>query len=242
MSNIGMFDMHNHILFGVDDGAKTIEDSLALIKTAYDDGIRGLILTPHFHPKRGMAHYSEVVENFNELFDVVEEQMPDMQLFLGREVYYRSDILETKGSTAKFLMSETSCMLVEFSTTVDESYIKNAVSNLLFAGYQPIVAHVERYACAVKNKNLVGELKSIGAYIQINSDSILGKTGFAVKQAIKHYLKNGWVDFVSSDAHDLKSRKPELSASYNYVVKKYGEEYANALYRDNAIALLRGEL
>ncbi len=237
-----MFDMHNHILFGVDDGAKTMEDSLSLIKIAYEDGIRGLVLTPHFHPKRGMAHYSEVVENFNELVDVALEQFPDMQFFLGREVYYRSDVLETKGSTDKFLMSGTANMLVEFSTTVEENYIKNAVSNLLFAGYQPIVAHVERYGCAVKNKNLVNELKSIGAYIQINVDSILGKTGFAVKQAVKYYLKNGLVDFVSSDAHDIKNRRPELSAAYAYVTKKYGEDYAVRIFRDNAIDMLNDEL
>ncbi|MBQ4282504.1 MAG: capsular biosynthesis protein [Lachnospira sp.] len=242
MNSIGMFDMHNHILFGVDDGAKTIEDSLALIKVAYNDGIRGLVLTPHFHPKRGMAHYAEVVENFNELVDVVEERIPDMQLYLGREVYYRSDILETKGSFDKYLMSGTACMLVEFSTTVEENYIKNAVSNLLFEGYQPIVAHVERYACAVKNKKLVDELKSIGAYIQINADSVLGKTGFAVKQAVKYYLKNGLVDFISSDAHDLKTRKPELAAAYAYVAKKFGEDYAGLLFRENAIAMLNGEL
>lgn len=242
MNNIGMFDMHNHVLFGVDDGAKTLQDSMDLIKIAYDDGVRGLVMTPHFHPKRGMAHYAEIVENFNMLVDMVEQHYPDMQIFLGREVYYRSDILETKGKVDKFLMSGTSCMLVEFSTTVDEGYIKKAVSNLLFEGYQPIVAHVERYACAVKNKELVKELKSIGAYIQINADSILGKTGFAVKQAVKYYLKNGLVDFVSSDAHDAKSRKPELSAAYAYVAKKYGEECARSIFRDNAIAMLNDEL
>ncbi len=237
-----MFDMHNHILYGVDDGAKTIQDSLDLIKVAYDDGIRGLVLTPHYHPKRGMAHYAEVVENFNNLFDVVEKEFPEMQIFLGREVYYRSDVLEIEGSMDKYLMSGTSCMLVEFSTTVEESYIKNAVSNLLFAGYQPIVAHVERYACAVKNKKLVDELKSIGAYIQINADSVLGKTGFAVKQAVKYFLKNGLVDFVSSDAHDIKTRRPELSECYAYVAKKYGEDYAIRIFRDNAIAMLNDEL
>lgn len=199
-------------------------------------------MTPHFHPKRGMAHYAEIVENFNMLVDMVEQHFPNMQIFLGREVYYRSDILETKGRVDKFLMNGTSCMMVEFSTAVDESYIKNAVSNLLFAGYQPIVAHVERYACAVKNKDLVRELKSIGAYIQINADSILGKTGFAVKQAVKYYFKNNLVDFVSSDAHDLKTRKPELAAAYSYVVKKFGEGYAAKLFRDNAIDMLNDEL
>ena len=82
MSNVEMFDMHNHILFGVDDGAKTLQDSLDLIKVAYDDGIRGLVLTPHFHPKRGMAHYAGVVENFNNLFDILF--LPAKKIF-GKE-------------------------------------------------------------------------------------------------------------------------------------------------------------
>lgn len=242
MGKIGLFDMHNHILFGVDDGAKTMEDSISLIKIAYDDGIRGLVLTPHCHPKRGMAHYSAIVENFNELVDVVKHRFPDMKLFLGREVYYRSDVLETHSSMDKYLMVNTSCMLMEFSTSVDEGYVRKSVYNVMCAGYQPIIAHVERYACVLKNKQLIKDLKDMGAYIQLNADSVLGKTGFLVKQATKSLLKERLVDFIASDAHDVKNRRPELSACYSYVAKKFGTDYADNIFINNIIDMINGEL
>lgn len=236
-----LYDMHNHILFGVDDGAKTIQDSLEMLQIAYDDGIRGVICTPHYHPKRGMAHFRDVVDNFNILYEAAVKRWSDLKLYLGREVYFRSDVLEEKKDD-KFLMAGTDVMMVEFSTSVEENYMKHAVTDLLFAGYQPIIAHIERYACAVKNKNLAGDLKSLGAYIQINADSVLGKSGFALKGAVKHFLKNQWVDFVSSDAHDVRARRPELSASYAYVTKKYGEDYARLLFRENAVRLVNGDM
>lgn len=237
----GLFDMHNHILFGVDDGAQNIKDSLQMLQIAYEDGIRSVLCTPHFHPKRGMAHFSDVKANFAQLKDAAAQYWGDLELYLGREVYFRHDVLEEE-KNEKFLMAGTDIMLVEFSTSVDEKYIKNAVTELLFAGYQPIIAHVERYACAVKNKNIVKDLKDLGVYIQINADSVIGKSGFTVKSAVKHYLKNGWVDFVSSDAHDIKTRRPELSVCYAYVAKKYGEGYANTIFMENAARVVREEL
>lgn len=238
---IGLFDMHNHILFGVDDGAQNIKESLQMLQIAYDDGIRRVLCTPHFHPKRGMAHFKDVKENFAQLKEIAAQYWNDLELYLGREVYFRHDVLEEE-KNEKYLMDGTDIMLVEFSATVDENYMKHAVTELLFAGYQPIVAHVERYACAVKNKNIVKDLRDLGAYIQINADSVLGKSGFAVKGAVKHYLKNGWVNFVSSDAHDIKTRKPELSECYAYVAKKYGENYANTIFIKNAGKIVSGEL
>lgn len=237
----GLFDMHNHILFGVDDGAQNIEESLQMLQIAYDDGIRSVLCTPHFHPKRGMAHFRDVKANFEQLKEAAAQYWGDFELYLGREVYFRHDVLEVE-KDEKFLMAGTDIMLVEFSTSVDEKYIKNAVTDLLFAGYQPIIAHVERYACAVKNKNIVKDLRDLGAYIQINSDSVLGKSGYTVKSAVKQYLKNGWVDFVSSDAHDIKTRRPELSACYAYVTKKYGEDYANTIFMENAARIVRAEI
>ncbi len=237
----GLFDMHNHILFGVDDGARNIDESLRMLQIAYDDGIRSVLCTPHFHPKRGMAHFRDVKENFAQLQEAAAKHWNDLELYLGREVYFRHDVLEEE-KDEKFLMAGTDIMLVEFSTSADENYIKHAVTDLLFAGYQPIIAHVERYACAVKNKNIVKDLRDLGAYIQINADSVLGKSGFAVKGAVKHFLKNGWVDFVSSDAHDINTRRPVLSECYAYVAKKYGEGYADTIFMENAKRVVMAEL
>lgn len=239
---VGLADMHNHILFGVDDGAKKVDDSVRMLDIAHKEGIRTLILTPHYHPKRGMAEYNEILENFELLKKVARQKFPEMQLFLGREVYYRSDITEAEEIAEELRMCKTVCILIEFSTTVEASYVKSAVSNLLMNGYQPIVAHVERYACSIKNKNLVADLKDMGAYIQINADSVIGDGGFAVKMAIKRFLKQGLVDFIATDAHDSINRRPLLSQCYKYIAKKYGEDYAHEIMCENPLKIIRDEL
>lgn len=78
----GFTDIHNHILFGVDDGSPDIETSLKMLRMAYEDGTRDMVLTPHFHPKRGMAHYSKIVENYEILADLAEKELPDMGYIL----------------------------------------------------------------------------------------------------------------------------------------------------------------
>ena len=78
----GFTDIHNHILFGVDDGSPDIETSLKMLRMAYEDGTRDMVLTPHFHPKRGMAHYSQIVENYEILADLAEKELPDMGVYL----------------------------------------------------------------------------------------------------------------------------------------------------------------
>lgn len=239
---VGLADMHNHILFGVDDGAKKIEDSMRMLDIAHKDGIRTVIFTPHFHPKRGMAEYDKILAHFQLLKKAVRQKFPEMELYLGREVYYRSDITDVEEIAEELRMCGTGNILVEFSTSADASYIKAAVSNLLMNGYQPIVAHVERYACAIKNKNLVADLKEMGAYIQLNADSIVGDSGFSVKMAVKRFLKHGLVDFIGSDAHDDLNRRPVLSACYRYIAKKYGEDYAEEIMCDNPIRLINDEM
>lgn len=237
----GLMDMHCHLLFGVDDGAKTIEDSMKMLETAYNDGIRAMILTPHYHPRRGMAHYADVINNFQELKYAASRNFPDMQLFLGREVYFRSDITENEQLMEELKLCNTNNILVEFSTSVDSHYLKSAVSNLMIDGYQPVIAHIERYGCVVKDREIARELKMMGAYIQINADSLVSG-GFVIKQFCKKLLKNGFVDFIGSDAHDCTNRPPVLSKCYGYIQNKFGENIADRLMCDNPMRIVNDEL
>ena len=104
-------------------------------------------------------------------------------------------------------------------------------ADVIMTGYHPIVAHVERYVCTVKDWDYIYELKRMGADIQINADSVTGDNGWAVQRCTKALLKDHIVDYIASDAHDLKSRTPQLSKCYKYVVKKYGVEYADKIMK-----------
>ena len=191
----GFTDIHNHILFGVDDGSPDIKTSMEMLRMAYEDGIRDVILTPHFHPKRGMAHYSKIVEHYEILADEAAKTFPDMGVYLGREVYFRSEILDDLDKLDEKTMCGTDTILIEFSSGVEQDKVRGAVLDVIMAGYHPIVAHVERYVCTVKDWDYIYELKRMGADIQINADSVTGDNGWgfealskdAVQMNLFHY-------------------------------------------------------
>ena len=185
----GFTDIHNHILFGVDDGSPDIKTSMEMLQMAYEDGIRDVILTPHFHPKRGMAHYSKIVEHYEILADEAAKTFPDMGVYLGREVYFRSEILDDLDKLDEKTMCGTDTILIEFSSGVEQDKVRGAVLDVIMAGYHPIVAHVERYVCTVKDWDYIYELKRMGADIQINADSVTGDNGWAVQRCTKALLK-----------------------------------------------------
>lgn len=239
--DVRLADMHNHILYGVDDGSPDLEKSLSMLKIAYDDGIRIVCMTPHYHPKRGMASVDSIYDAFETLRDAAAAVFPDMDLYLGREVYFTSESLEKLENHEELRICGGGNVLVEFSTGTPASVISHAVSDVIMMGFTPIVAHVERYACAIDDKYLVEELKSKGAYIQVNADSVLGEQGGSVKRVVKWFLKNELVDFIASDAHDLHDRKPQLSKCYSYVAKKYGKEYADYMMCELPLRILEEE-
>lgn len=232
---IGFTDIHNHILFGVDDGSPDIDTSLEMLRMAYEDGTRDVILTPHFHPKRGMAHYSQIVEHYEILADAAEREFPDMGVYLGREIYYRSEILDDLDKLDEKTMCGSDTVLIEFSPNVQAEKVRGAVLDVVMSGYHPIVAHVERYVCTVKDWDYIYELKQLGADIQINAASVTGDNGWGVQRCVKALLKDHVVDYVASDAHDTTTRTPQLQKCYKYIVKKYGVEYADRIMKADVV-------
>lgn len=228
---IGFTDIHNHILFGVDDGSPDIETSLNMLRMAYENGTRDVILTPHFHPTRGMAHYSRIVENYEKLVELAEKELPDMGVYLGREIYYRAEVLDDLDKLQEKTMCGSDTILIEFSHNVESEKIRGVVLDVIMAGFHPIVAHVERYICTIKDWEYVYELKQLGADIQINASSVTGDNGRSVQKCVKALLKDHIVDYVASDAHDINARTPQLLKSYKYIVKKYGMEYADKIMK-----------
>ncbi len=231
----GFTDIHNHILFGVDDGSPDIETSLKMLGQAYEAGTRDIVLTPHFHPKRGMAHYSKIVENYEILAELAEKDFPDMGIYLGREIYYRAEIMDDLDKLQEKTMCGSDTVLIEFSPGVMPDKIRGAVLDVIMAGFHPIVAHVERYVCTVKDWDYIYELKQLGADIQINAASVTGDNGWSVQRCVKAMLKDRLIDYVASDAHDTSTRTPQLLKSYKYILKKYGVEYADRIMKADVV-------
>ncbi len=237
MENI--IDIHCHILPGVDDGSDSFEMSMQMLKRAADDGISGMILTPHNKPGHRHMHFSQMMSEINKLRKIMTEENIKIELYPGSELYYRSGIREEIAHDKTGILAGSRYTLVEFNPMADYDYIRNGIYSLLTGGYYPILAHVERYRNVCAAKYGTEDLIEMGCYIQVNAGSIMGKSGSKARRFVKKLLKQRQVHFVATDAHDLKKRPPGLSDCADYIRKKYGEDYSIKLFCDNPMDVIR---
>lgn len=233
-------DMHCHLLPEVDDGAQNIQETAAMMKIAYDDGIRTIMVTPHHHGGRYQPSKEKIRRQYAKLQEMLHASGLDLHVYLGQEIYYQQEIPERLNQGELFTLAASNYVLIEFSGNVLPSEIRMAVQSLTMEGYLPILAHVERYGCLVKEPAMVTELVELGAYIQVNGASIL-EGSFGTKRYIKGLLKKGLVHLVASDAHGTSYRTPELSKVYEKIVKKYGTAYGRELLVENPERIIRNE-
>lgn len=234
-------DIHSHILPGVDDGSDSYETSMRMLKCAADDGISGIILTPHNKPGRRNMYFSKMTSRAEELRKMMVEENINIELYIGSELYYRSGLLEEISDDMAGTLAGSRYALVEFNPFEDYDYIRNGIYSLQTGGYYPILAHAERYRNVCAKKCGIDDLIEMGCYIQVNAGSIMGEFGSKTKRFVKNILKQRQVHFIATDAHDLGKRAPYLSNCADYVRKKYGEDYCNKLFYENPLYVIRDE-
>ena len=238
-------DIHNHSLYKVDDGARSIESMKAMIDIAYSDNIRTICFTPHFKIYRfldddDIDEYNSLLKShFDEAQEYVKEKYPDMKLHLASEIMYHNDIIDSIVKGKCSTLGDSRYALVEFSPHVSKHELITALSNISRRGYKPILAHFERYNCIANDFSILKEIKDFGTLIQINALSILkfkiGKSHTLARRALKKHM----VDIVATDAHDSKALTPILSKAHDKVAKKYGAEYAKRIFHDNQERVLK---
>jgi len=241
-----MIDIHSHIVFDVDDGPKTIEDSRTLLEESYRQGVRTIISTSH--RRKGMFETPEakIEENFKQVQELAKEIADDLTVLYGAEIYYTSDILDKLEQEKIPRLAGSQYALIEFSMITPYKEIHTALSNVLRLGVTPVVAHIERYHCLENDEKKVRDLINMGCYTQINSSSVLkpklfGDTYKFMKKRAQFFLEKDLVHFVASDMHNLDSRPPYMQEAYQIISKKYGESHAEQLFRKNQELLLRSE-
>ena len=241
-----MIDIHSPIVFDVDDGPKTIEDSRALLEESYRQGVRTIISTSH--RRKGMFETPEakIEENFKQVQELAKEIADDLTVLYGAEIYYTSDILDKLEQGKIPRLADSQYALIEFSMITPYKEIHTALSNVLRLGVTPVVAHIERYHCLENDEKKVRDLINMGCYTQINSSSVLkpklfGDTYKFMKKRAQFFLEKDLVHFVASDMHNLDPRPPYMQEAYQIISKKYGESHAEQLFRKNQELLLRSE-
>ncbi|MCD7866159.1 MAG: capsular biosynthesis protein [Clostridiales bacterium] len=232
----GYWDIHNHILPGVDDGSSCQEETLALLEKEYEQGIRNIIFTPHHR-----SHMFEVPADDREMVyrrvvGQAKDMFPDMSFYLGCE-YFADSRMMRNFRDPRYRMAGTRIVLLEFSTVTSFQDIQNAVKAVTDAGYRIVMAHPERYQCLYSDLDRVERLKKQGIWLQINAGSVIGKSGRMVKHFCHDLLKEDLADFIASDAHGITHRPVEMERCMRFVQKKFSRGKAERLFRENQMHL-----
>ena len=241
---LNLVDIHCHTLSRIDDGAENSTMMKNMIDTAFADGIRTICFTPHFkiyefRNEDEIVSYNNLTKQIFEIaIDYANQKYPDLTLYLGNEIMYHNDFFDSLLSKHCRTLNDSSFVLVEFQPSVTAFDLRNSISRILRKGYIPLIAHIERYSVLIKNRDLLLELKSMGALFQVNAQSItkikFGKTASFLKSALKQNL----VDVIASDAHDNSCFPHILSKAHFYISKHFGDTYAKRIFCDNPTAIL----
>lgn len=241
-----MIDIHSHIIFDVDDGPKTLEDSRRLLEESYRQGVRTIISTSH--RRKGMFETPEekIAANFKQVQELAKQVADDLTVLYGAEIYYTSDILKKLEEGIFPNLGGTKYVLIEFSMNTPYKDIHSALGNVIRLGMTPVVAHIERYHCLENDENRVSELINMGCYMQVNSSNVLKPKLFGdrykfMKKRVQFFLERDLVHFVASDMHNLDDRPPYMQKAYQLVAKKYGAARVEELFKTNQEILLSNE-
>lgn len=234
-----MIDIHAHILPGIDDGARTLDDSVDIVRWLSTQGVTDIIVTPHFVDET--IYVSPRRDNLKLLKDLkkkLTEEEIKVNLYLGNEIYINSKIDELLKEKIISTMADSKYLLVELPINGRNTHHEDYLKDLIDKGYKVILAHPERYAFLQEDYGAARELFDMGLLFQCNMRSILGKYGHEAKKTVKKMIKDGLVFTFSTDIHHV-GRKNEIDLARKKLLRYYDERELKKLLVLNPGKLLR---
>ena len=236
-----MIDIHTHILPAVDDGAEDQNMSLLMLLRAKEQGIICVFATPHSSTLD--EHPQHPLEAFQQLCSKAAQLLPEIQLYLGCEVYCEADrmpeVLANLRSGKYPTMNGTKYVLMEFSRWVQPDAAVLCVEEMISAGYIPIIAHVEYYRYLQSNIALVQQFRELGAKIQLNVGSLFNEMDESTKAWARRLVLERKADFLGTDAHRTYYRPPSAEMGLKWLYENTEHSYVDAIGFENAKRLLR---
>lgn len=195
-------DIHNHSLFGVDDGARNIEDTINNIKYLKKYGVTDIVLTSHYIPES--KYQSDVITRKNILKEIKKEAKDfGINLYLGNEVFVSNKIIELLNNGKITTLNESKYILIEFPMNQPLYHMEEIVCELNDYGLIPVIAHPERYTYFKENYDKINNLLEYNCILQCNIESIAGKYGNGAKKIIKRLIKDKKVKVLATDFHHV---------------------------------------
>lgn len=233
-----MIDLHSHILPGLDDGARSLEEAIRMVQVAAEAGTTDLVATPHC--------------NLDYTFDaaLVESRLADLAAACGNVVrlhygcdfhFYYENIQKLFLDPQRYTIGHRSYLLVEFPDLLIPATTREVFQGLLDQGIVPVITHPERNYLLQSRLAQLQSWVADGVLLQITAQSFLGRFGSDARRFSEELMRRGMVQIVASDGHDPEDRPPRLDRAYRHIANKWGEHWAEALCVTNPRAALLGE-
>ena len=194
-------DMHSHLIAGIDDGAKTLQKSVQYVEAMIDLGFQKIITTPHVMGDHYPNTPEIILAGLEELRTALKKKGISIPIDAAAEYYVDDFFVELLDSNTQLLTLPGNRLLIEFSTFAPPSNGLEIIFRLKTMGYQPVLAHPERYVYYAEQFSIFEKLKSMGCELQLNVLSPLGHYGVLQKKLANQLLKKDLIDFVGTDIH-----------------------------------------
>lgn len=236
-----MTDFHSHIIYGVDDGADTIENSIAILKNAKMAGFNNIILTPHYMENYYEYPTDEIENRVYELKKVCKKEKIDINLYQANEVYITNNMIKLIEEEKISTINKTKYVLFELPMNEEPQNLLEVIYMLKEKNIIPIIAHPERYRYIQKNPNKLIELIDMGVLFQANYGSIIGQYGKECKTTVKLLIKNNFIHFLGTDVHKTANIYSKISKVRKELKKLITEKQIEELVQKNAEMILKNE-
>lgn len=235
-----MIDMHCHILPGIDDGAKNIEDSLELLRAEKEQGVDKIVFTPHFNPERvSIDVFLKLrAESYESLKKAEGFSELGIETKAGAEVFFSVRLMEM--DISRLCFEDTGYILIELPTNVRPYGLTHTLTKIMDRGFTPILAHVERYEYFTHDPTMLYDLVTAGCAAQVNAAAVVNGPTVRGVSALK-YIDWELAQIICSDAHSIDTRPPNTKAAYSLIEKKLGGHYTDWL-ESNSLSIFNDKI
>lgn len=237
-----MIDIHTHILYDIDDGVRNVDESVEIIKKYYKNGIRHIVLTPHYVLNSEYDAKNNIkLKKIKELRSILKEENINVNLYVGNEVYINKDIINLLREGKIFTINNSRYLLIELPFINEDLDALNIIHDLILSGIIPIIAHPERYNYIQDDIEKLKEYKELGALIQVNNDSLYNKYGRSCNKTVKKILRCRLADFIATDIHHNSSKMYTSFKIRKKIENLTDKKYAKKIMIDNQVKVLKDE-
>jgi protein-tyrosine phosphatase len=234
-----MIDIHCHILPGIDDGARSLDDTLDMARAAVNEGIQTIIATPHHKNSKYDNPQGIILQKIEQVNKALSNEGIDLKILPGQEVRIYGEVIEDFDKKEILTLNHTQYLFVEFPSNHVPRYAETLLFDLQLKGITPIIVHPERNQEIIERPEVLYNLVKKGALSQVTASSVSGHFGKKIRNFSFQLIEANLTHFIASDAHNVSSRGFKMAETMDVIESKYGTDLVY-FFQDNAELLVQG--